>query len=141
MAQKFHARQAYFSVEDSTSASRAFHPDGGTITWDESGTNPEVTAFGDPGIQRAASGFWDLKVTFDGFGDWSANAPIVVMESLKSQPTVIVFGPGGSTSGCPKFSACVLATDWSVNSQVKDFVKFKASFELRTGSPTYGTFP
>lgn len=139
---RIHGHDAFFALTDATGACQTIHSDGNEIVLTYNQDNPEQTAFGMNNISRAASGLGDARMTYAGWAQHAANSNLLLLagSALRGKITLITFGPGGSTSGCPKYTACMLIEDSEVSTPVKGIVTIRASFSLGSGSVSDGVF-
>ena len=127
-------------VDDSSGTCRSISGLGNSITLTWSSEAPEVTGFGNGARERLPGGLIDWELSFDGFYGADANETDEVLSGILGKATYIQLGPGGSSSGSPKFSACAVLTSYEIGMSVEDAVTVSATFVARTGSMTRGTW-
>ena len=132
-----HGKNAYITIEDASAASKNIS--GTSNEWELSwtGDHPEVSGFGDQGVQRSASAFEDCKLSVTGqANDDGASGTYKLLSDLKQRVTLVNLGPSGSATLSPKLSACLVLDDFSVIAPLKNIVAYKASFSQVSGSLT-----
>ena len=137
-----HGKNAYITIEDATAASKNIS--GTSNEWELSwtGDHPEVSGFGDQGVQRSASAFEDCKLSLTGqANDDAASGTYKLLSDLKQRVTLVCLGPSGSSSSQLKYSACLVLDDFAVTAPLKNIVAYKASFSQGSGSLTTACWP
>lgn len=109
------------------------------LTWTRD--NPDVTTFGNDSHQRIA-GLRDATLT--GAYVWNAcetcGVPQVLDIVLAASAIVqIQYAPGGSITGCPNYTACMLPNSHSHTAGVNAPVVGTFAFQLASGSVTAGS--
>jgi len=137
---KIPARLASIGVDDSTGACRALGSLANNVTLTLSTEAPEVTSFGDTYRVRLQDGIKDGEFSFDGFMTTGANETDAVLFGILGASTRWVFGPNGSSSGCIMYSASAVLTSYEMTFALEDAAQCSATFALRSGSITRGTF-
>jgi hypothetical protein len=98
---------------------------------------PEVTTFCDNNVQRLPDGIKDWELSIGGF----INAPNGTASNafdlmIGDRATRVIFGLGGSATGCQMFTACAVLTEFSSEQSVDGAVTFSMSLAARSGSMT-----
>ena len=134
------ARNVSIGVEDSTGACAVLTTRSNTATMTFTAEAPEVTTYGEVYRTRLPDGLRDWEFSVSGFWDGSANALEAIMYPILGASTQIYYGPGGSTSGCTKYTACAVCTNFSIEGSVGAAVTYSATFSGRSGSMTRATW-
>ena len=136
-----HGKNTSVYVEDSSAACQALSVDGNSITWTESDAHPEITGFGDAGVQRSSSSISDARLSYEGFAsDTGTTGNLEVLNEIKGRVGLVQWGPNGSSSGNVKYSACMVLDDAEIGAPVNGIVTARGTFSLASGSVTKGTW-
>lgn len=104
----------------------------------------DLTTMGAPGLGHIfGRALNTAKVSIQGFWDPTATSgPDVVLSGLRtfSTPVAVQFGPQGSTTGNVRYSANVLVTKYTVNSQATKYTSFACDMQV-SGAVTKDTWP
>ena len=135
-----HGRNSALWVWDSSGTCRNLSGDHNNITLTWSRDNPQTTTITKdtnsriPGIRDA---------TLAGAGLWTSGAGSAdaVMATIlaASVNTLIHYAPGGSVTGCPLYSACFLLSQYQVVGPINGPVGISYTFQIASGSVTFGT--
>lgn len=132
-------RNAYLSACDIYGASFVISTEMNTITLSRSKSNPSYQVFGASNTGRVSGGIADA--TLNGAFVWnsdSAGASAVhqLLEEAFSGSWVMPlrFAPGGSVSGCPLYSACMLLSSLELTTPVDGVVAGTFAFENAASS-------
>jgi len=133
-----HGKNAVIILWDNGGTCRNISGDKNSATLSWSRNNPVTTTFGHDNVTRIP-GIYDA--TFAGAGIWNsdnASGIDAVMSGIMtgSQFTLINFLPGGSLTGCPVYSACMVLNKYDMVAGVNAAVGCNWSFELGSGSIT-----
>lgn len=132
---QIHGRNALLHVWDSAGTSRNISGDLNNIVLAWSKANADVTTLGDDTNQRI-SGIRDATLT--GAAIWNTGTGNVddVMDDLMSGSTIalIKYMPGGCTTGCPMYTACMLLNAYEVTAPLNGAVAAAFTFEMASGS-------
>lgn len=133
-----HGKNSVIWVWDSNGTCRNISGDKNSITMSWNRNNPETTTFGKAGVQRIA-GLYDA--TMSGAGIWNSDASSgidAVFSSLLAtcQATLVNFLPGGSSTGCRMYSACMVLSKYDITTSVNAVVAVAWEFQLGSGSVT-----
>lgn len=138
-----HGKNAFLEIDDVAGAAFKIQPDLSQITLAWSRDNPITTTFGQNTQQRLA-GIRD--VALNGTGVWNgdhagASAAAAIFDGLMaaSIPTLVKFAPGGSISGCPLYTACMLISSHETSAPVNGVVTNTFAFQIASGSLTTGS--
>lgn len=107
-----------------------------TISWTKD--NPDSTTLGNDTHQRI-SGLRDGNLSFSSIYDTTATTGIdAIMRDIiaGSANTLVHLAPGGSISGSPLYSACMLANAWEMTVPVDGIVTATGGFDISSGSIT-----
>ena len=139
---KLAARKASLFIEDASGASMVFSPMVSSITLTMSVEIPEVTGFGNDNRERVSDGIRDWELQINGFWGMAASEPGLILYNIFAAggSTRFVLGPGGSTTGCPKYSACGVLTTYEITEAPADAAAISFTLTARTGSLTRGIF-
>lgn len=135
MAQ-IHGRNSVLHVWDAAGASQNVTGDLTSITLSYTRDNPVVSTFGDTATGRI-DGLRDA--TLNGAIVWNGNvgATCLLVSLLNASTVNIVrWMPGGSTTGCPFYTACMLLNSYEENSTMDGAVTATFAFQLASGSVT-----
>ena len=108
-----------------------------TISMNFNRDNPEVTTFGDLTVQRIA-GIRDYSFDFAGIYNTGASNvhSIAITDMNGSLYSLLKFAPGGSVTGCPVYSGCVLLTTIGITNPHNGPGAVNFSCQAGTGSLT-----
>jgi len=139
---KLAARKASLFLEDASGASTVMSAMVSSITLSMSVEIPEVTGFGNNNRERVSNGIKDWELTMNGFYGSAACEPGTVLQGIFAAggSTRFVLGPAGSTTGCPKYSACGVLTTYEITEAPMDAAAISFTITARSGSLTRGTF-
>ena len=139
---KLAARKASLAIEDASGASTVFSPMVSSITLSMSVENPEVTGFGNDNRERVSNGIRDWQLQMKGFWGMAACEPGLILYNLfvAGGSTRFILGPGGSTAGCPQYSACGVLTTYEITEAPADAAAISFTITARTGSLTRATY-
>lgn len=138
---RIHGKNTSFYLDDSTGASTSLTGDGNNTALNETVKNPEATAYGNNAVQRAASGIYDLKFTYEGWANDGEANNFRIFQGAKGLIRRFIWGPAGSGASAIKYSACVLIDDVEIKSPLEGLVTCKAYFSNGSGSLTSACFP
>lgn len=137
-----HAKNSVFAVDDSGGTLRTITAHIDNVSGlPGAGQLSEVTAFGDLG-EKFIRGIEGTTFTVSGvFDNTASTGSITVLNGLRTTETTSSFeyGPEGSTSTKIKYSGECWLESLTVDSSVKDAVKFSATFRLDS-VVTVGTY-
>ena len=131
---KIHARNASVVLSTSAGASAVWSADSNTATLRLSAEAPEIAPFGYNTKQRLTGGLkrWELSVNgYYGIGAAEAKG---LMTDMVGASTVMQFGPAGSTTGCPRYSACGIINSFNMSMTTNDAATFTLSVQPFSGS-------
>lgn len=138
---KLHGRNASIYLEDTAAASTSFSGDANSATFNYSIDAPEVTAFGNDTRHNLTGGLLDYEFSMDGFtnepGATACTARAII---ANGGGTLLQYGIAGSTSGCPKITACVVMTEFNMDNPVDGAATYSLTCIPRTGSATFGAW-
>ena len=139
---KVAARDAYLQLEDSVGTLRVVDGDLNDSSYTDEAETPESTGYGATYRVYVINGLKTFGFTMSGqFNDTATTGIETVLSGITpGGSTGMVYGPGGSSSGYRKISACLIMTNYEVSAPLADLVQITANFVLRSGSPTYATF-
>lgn len=139
---KQHGRNASIYLDlTGTSTSTAFSGDSNSLSFSWTREAPEVTSFGDNTVQRLENGILDWEVSVEGFINTPAGtASNAYGIQLADGATRLIFGLGGSTSGCQKWTASAVLTEFSSENSVDGAITFSMTLTARSGSMTASTW-
>jgi hypothetical protein len=139
---KIHGRNASIYLEDTAGASTAFTCVANSATLSMSIDAPEVTTFCDNTIQNLAGGIQDFEFSMDGFTDEPGATACDARAIIQNGGgTLLQYGwAGGSTTACPKATACVVLTEFSMENPVDGAATFSLTCVPRSGSLTLGAW-
>lgn len=137
-----HGRVASIYFEDATGASTAFTGTGNSISFTPSIDAPEVTAFGNHTRQFLAGGLRTFELSMDGFVDMPSSTACTAMAIIQtaSGVTLMQYGPAGSITGCQKWMACVVMTEFTFDNPVDGPITYSLTVMPRVGSLTASTW-
>lgn len=134
---QIHGRNSVLHIWDNSGASQNATGDLTSVTMSWSRDNPAATNFGDDSVQRI-SGIRD--VTLNGAIIWNSgtNAVENVLTTLAagSVMSLVRWLPGGCTTGCPAYTACMLLSAYEESATLDGPVTATFSFQLASGSLT-----
>ena len=137
-----HSKNAIFSIDDSSGTPRLITAHIDNVSGlPGAGQLSEVTAFSDGG-EKFIRGIEGTTFTVSGVFDNTANTgSITVLNGLRTTETTASFeyGPEGGSNGDIKYSGECWLESLTVDSTVKDAVKFSATLRL-DGTVTVGTY-
>jgi hypothetical protein len=139
---KLHGRNASIYLDlANTSTSTAFTCDSNSMSLSWTREAPEVTTFCDNVVTRLADGVSDWELSVDGY----INAPNGTASNawdlmIGDGATRVIFGLGGSATGCPMFTACAVMTEFSSENSVDGATTYSMSLTGRSGSMTASTW-
>jgi len=134
------ARNCAIGVTDSAGACQSISGRGNSVSMSITAEAPEVTAFQDLWRTRLPDGLRDWEMSVNGVWDGAAEQVDSILFGILGSCTLVHFGPGGSTSGCTKYSACAVCTNYTVDGAVEGAVTYSATFSGRSGSMTNTTW-
>lgn len=139
---KLHGRNGsiYLDLVNS-STSTAFTCDANSMSLSYTSEAPEVTTFCDNTVTRLGDGIADWELSVEGFvnaPDGTASDAFDIMFGNKE--TRVIFGLGGSATGCPMFTASAVMTEFSTENPVDGAVTFSMTVAGRAGSLTASTW-
>lgn len=138
---KLHGRNASIYLEDTAAACTSFSGDANSATFNYSIDAPEVTSFGDNVRQNLSGGVRDFEFSMDGFanepGATACDARAIIQNG---GATLLQFGWGGSTSGCPVVIASVVLTEFNSEQAVDGAITFSLTCVPRSGSATFSAW-
>ena len=137
---KLIARNASIGVDNSAGACVSMSGLTNNVTLSLTAEAPEVTGFGDTYRQRQQDGLKDGEFSFDAFMATGANETDIVLSGILGASTRWVFGPAGSGTGSTMYAACAILTSYEMTFGLEDAGQCSATFMLRSGSVTRGTF-
>ena len=136
-----HGRNAKLLVTESAGSTRDVSGDSNSITLTWTRDNPDVTTFGQDTHQRIG-GLHDATMT----GAYvfntteSCGVPQVFDNLISgSYVTYIQYAPGGSITGCPLYTACMLVNSHSHTAGVNAAVAGTWAMQIASGSLTSGS--
>ena len=138
-----HGRNAYFDLTDINAASFIGHTDLTSISHSWTRDNPQTTTFGKDTQQRI-SGVRDFSIT----GAYIYNADHAGASSLAqimdallagSANSVVRYAPGGSITGCPLYTACMLVSQNDHSATISGVVAGTFTMQISSGSVTTGS--
>ena len=135
-----HGKNAKIWVWDTGGTYRDMSGDTNNITLSWSKDNPDTTTFGKDTHTRI-SGLRDATLT--GAAVWNSaettSVDAVMSAHMSASDNILVmFAPGGSITGCPVYSACMLINQWEVTAPVDGVVAATFGFDISAGSVTAG---
>ena len=141
MARPIHGRHTSIYLEDTTGASFSMTGDFNSATFTPSVDAPEITSFGDNTMQNLEGGLLNWEFSADGFLKSPDSSACKCTEIINAGgATVLQYGVGGSTSGCPKVTACAILTEHPYETEVNGAATFSISLIPRSGSATHGAW-
>ena len=135
-----HGSKAVIKALDQTASEQNLSGDVTSVTFSRSKNNPESTAFGNNTVQRI-DGLRDVTMDVTAIWDDSAaDGAVSFLDDLYSGSlnTLITYMPGGSltSSGSPKYSACMRLNSYAQNSPVDGITTVNFSMSIGSGSVT-----
>jgi len=135
------ARNASLGIDNSSAACTSISGRTNSVTVSFSGEAPDVTAFDNTGYrERVPDGLKDWELSISGLWDGSGTDLDATLFPILAASTRVAYGPAGSTSGCTKYEASAICTDYNVEAAVEGAVTFSATFTGRSGSMTRTTW-
>ena len=133
-----HGRLAELFVDDTGDTCRSIRGDLNNITFNRSKNNPESTTFGDDTTQRLADGLRDASIDFSGIYNVGALTVVGLMDQIYASGCItrVQYFPGGSTSGSPVYTGCMVMSAYSANTPVDGVATVTATFQIASGSIT-----
>lgn len=138
---KIAARNASLYLDDSGGACQALSADLNQITLALSAESPDVTGFGEDNRQRLSNAIKDWELSFNAFFNTTGSRADQVLHGILGGSTMFQLGPAGSTTGCIKYAACGILTEYSTDYSVEGAATVSGTLVARTGSVTRGTWP
>jgi hypothetical protein len=137
---KITARNVTVDIDDSTGACQSISGRTNSATLSFSAETPDVSAFGTTYRERVPDGLKDWELSVSGFWDGSSSQLDEILFGIHGGSTLVRYGPAGSTSGCTKYEACAVCSDYNIEAAVEGAVTYSATFSARTGSMTRTTW-
>ena len=138
-----HGRLAVFTLEDTAAASYGVSPDLTSIAHSWTRDNPLTTTMGkDTNTRIAGIRDYSISLAYIWNGDaGSASALPQILDALlaASGVTQIRYAPGGSISGCPLYTACMLVSQHDHTAPVNGVVAGTGTLQIASGSLTTGS--
>jgi hypothetical protein len=125
---------------DDNSVCRALAAQLSQITLTYSAEAPDVTGFGNDNRQRLSNSIKDWELTFNAFFSTGASEIAETLYDILGASTMFQFGPSGSTSGCTKYTACGILTEYASDFTVEGAATVSGTLVARTGSITQATW-
>ena len=137
-----HGKNAYLRMEDA-SASYVFTADLSSISDNWTRDNPQTTTMGKLMHTRVA-GLHDYSITVayvwnSDTTTASAVAQFIDAEMAGSSNTCINYAPGGSITGCPLYTACMLISQHDKTAPVNGVVAGTFTLQTSSGSVIAGS--
>lgn len=129
---------AHIAITDDTAACRDISGDTNSVTISWTRDNPESTTFGNSTRQRLP-GMRDFAVSGTSVWDTTASTGIdkIMRDIMAASVNTCVFvAPGGSTAGCPSYTACMTLSQWEISIPVDGVVTAAWAFDHSSGSVT-----
>ncbi len=137
-----HGKDVKILVWDSTGSSRDISPDMNSITLTHTRDNPTITTFSQTTESRIA-GIRDGQLSGAGIYNSScANlAAASILDELMagSLITTVQIAPAGSVAGRPKYTACMLLSQFEVQGTNTAPVGISFTFQMASGSISAST--
>lgn len=138
-----HGKDASFKLEDSAGTTlRDLSPNLTNIGWARQNDTHDTSAFGVEG-HTFITGLTNGKATLTGWSDYTATTgTMTVLDSLVGLDSVTMgfeFGPHGTTTGLPKYTAECILESLDVTAPVANLVSFVAVLQI-SGDVTKGVF-
>jgi len=130
---KIVAKNVSLYIDNSSAACTSISGRSNSAAISFSAETPDVSAFGTSWRERVPDGLKDWELSISGFADFAATQVDTTLFGILGASTRIQYGPGGSTSGCTKYTASAVCSDYSVEGSVEGAVTFSATFAARTG--------
>lgn len=124
----------YVDEASAVGASLSLSGRSNTATLTFSAEAPESTCFGAVMKERLTGGLKDWELSIGGFADLAAGQIDYTLFTLLGASTRVQYGPGGSTSGCTKYIASAICTDYSIDTAVEGALGYSATFSNLSSS-------
>ena len=140
-----HGKDAYLRLEGSATGSFVFTADLTSISDSWTRDNPQTTTMGKLMHTRIA-GLQDYSVTVAYIWNSdtttaSAVAQFIDVEMAASSHTCMVYCPGGSISGCPMYTACMLVSQHDKTAPVDGVIAGTFTLQNAVASVIAGCVP
>src|SRR3990172_2128135 len=133
---KIAARNASLYLDDANGACQAVSGDLNQITFTRNAEAPDVTSFGNDNRQRLSNGIKEWEISFNAFFNTNASALDEILHNILSGSTLMQFGPSGSSSGCIKYAASGVLTEYNADFTVEGAATVSGTIVARIGSVT-----
>ncbi len=120
---KIAARDSYIALDDIDGSLYILSQKLNSIALSWTSESPDVSSFGTGTRERLGDGIMDWEISLDGFSSADSDE---VLSDLLSGSTVLVFTPGGTTSGSIIYSCSAVLTEYSTNLGVADMAPITA---------------
>ncbi len=120
---KIAARDSYIAIDDIDGSLYILSQKLNSIALLWTSESPDVSSFGTGTRERLGDGIMDWEISLDGFSSADSDE---VLSDLLSGSTVLVFTPGGKTSGSIIYSCSAVLTEYSTNLGVADMAPITA---------------
>jgi len=138
---KIVAKNTSLYVDNSSAASTAISGRTNTVSLSFSAETPDVTSFAGAGWrERIQDGLKDWELSIGGFYDPAATQIDTILFGILGASTRVQYGPGGSISGCTKYTASAVCSDYTVDGSVEGAATYSATFAARTGAMSASTW-
>jgi len=133
-------RNSILHIWDNAGTSRNVSGDLNNIVLSWTRANADMTTFGKDTTQRIA-GVRDATLTAAAIWNTGTGNIDDIMDDLLSGSTITLmkFMPGGSTAGCPVYSACMLVNQYQVTAPLAGAVAAAFTMEMAAGSMSAST--
>ena len=133
-------RNSILHILDNAGTSRNISGDLNNVVLSWTRANAVMTTFGKDTEQRIA-GVRDATLTAAAIWNSDDNVIDDIMDDLLSGSTItlVKFMPGGSTAGCPLYTACMLLNQYQVTAPLAGAVAAAFTFEMANGSMSAST--
>ena len=133
-----HGRLAVFTLEDTAAVSYGVSPDLTSIAHSWTRDNPMTTTMGkDTNTRIAGIRDYSVNLAYIWNGDANAGSSLAqILDGLLAASGVsqIRYAPGGSITGCPLYTACMLVSQHDHTAPVNGVVAGTATLQIASGS-------
>lgn len=134
MGNKIVARNACLGIWNSVGACVPISGSANNITLDYTAETPDATGFQAINKENLPDGVQNWELSWDAFYGNAANSIDATLFAILGASTGFAFGPAGSGSGSPRYTASGILSKYNMKFGVNDSGQVSATMIPRTGS-------